>query len=197
MNADDMKSFAAILVLLALAGCSTDSRSSAFKPGSAVVRSVLGDVQYGNGGVWKRLRVNRELTNGDQIRTGHGSYVYIQVNGSTSTLVLVEDSELGLSEMMAQNALTTRTALEVGKGKILGKIKKLALDSSFHVRGGGVTLEISGGDFQMSAEGRVEAVNGEMTVQAGGKTYQLLTGEYFDAKKNEVGRLPAQPIILN
>jgi FecR-like protein len=196
MNADDMKPFAAILVLLALAGCSTDSRTPVLKPGSAIVRSVIGDVQYGSGGVWKRLRVNLELTNGTQIRTGHSSNVYLQVNGSTSTLKLEADTELDLEEMTGRNAAATRTALELRKGTVLGKVKKLSSESSFQVRGGGVTLEVRGGDFQMSDDGRVEAVNGEMTVRTGGQIHQLVDGQYFDPKKDEVGILPDRGIIL-
>jgi hypothetical protein len=160
-----------------------------------MVRSVHGDVQSENGGVWHPLRVNMFLTNGAQIRTGHGSCLYLQVNGVTSTLKLEEDTELDLKEMMVLRAGATRTALAVGKGTILGKVKKLSSESSFQVRSGEVTLEVHGKDFRMSSDGRVEAVSGEMAVQAGGKTYQLLTGEYFDPKNNEIGKLPVPEII--
>jgi len=193
MNADVMKPFAAILVLLALAGCSTDSRSPAFKPGSAIVRSVLGDVQYGNGGVWKRLRVNLELTNGTQIRTGRECVTYLQI-GRAATVKLEDYGELELTAIMVRHYSigrdATRTALELRKGTILGKVKQLSSESSFQVRSGGVTLEVHGTDFQMSADGRVEILTGDATVTSGGQTYQLADEEYFDPRNNEVGKLP-------
>lgn len=197
-----MKSFAAILVLLALAGCGTNSLTSWFKPepDGLTVRSVHGEVEYSNGGVWETLRVNMVFTNGAQIRTGHDSEVYFSV-GRSAVVKLTVDSELVLTAMMVQRHLfadSTRTVLELRQGAISGSVKKLARESSFQIRGGGLTVENRGGDLRMSADGRVEAVasvNGAVTVQAGGKAYPLQTGEYFDPKKNEVGKLPDRPII--
>jgi hypothetical protein len=157
---------------------------------------VHGEVQYANGEVWNNVRVNMQLTNGAQIRTSHNSEVYLQVNGVISTLKLFEDTELYLKEMMGQGAQATRTELELRKGTILGSVKKLSSESSFQVRGGGVTLTVRGGDFKLSDEGRVEAITGAITVRAGVKTCQLQSGEYFDSKKNEVGRLPEGPAII-
>jgi hypothetical protein len=192
-----MKSLAAILVLLALAGCGTNSRTSEFRPGSATVRAVIGEVQYWNGEVWDRLRVNLDLTNGSRIRTGPASRTYLSV-GRRATVKLFEGTEAELTAMMVRHHVgrdATRTVLELRQGSILGSIKESSPDSEFQVRSGAVTLDLRAGDFQFSAERRVQSIIGEMTVQASGKTYQLSTGEYFDLKKNEVGKLPS-PIII-
>jgi len=224
-----MKTLAAVLVLLALAGCSTESRPPAiipqlvsdsspfpefsiadsetagFKPAKAIVRAVLGEVQFGNGGAWDRLRINLELANGTLIRTGHGSSTYVQVNGFISTIRVTEDSELDLTEMMGRNtdatrtALedATRTALEVRKGTILGSVRRLSSESAFQVRGGGVTLKVHGTDFQMSAEGRADMITGAATVTSDGKSYKVTTGECFDPKKNEVFSVPYELIPVS
>jgi hypothetical protein len=139
-----------------------------------------------------------ELDNGAQIRTAHQSEVYLQVNGLTSTIKIVEDSQLDLTQMMVRhdgNATPTRTALEVRKGTILGSVKKFDADSSFQVRGSGVTLRILRGDFQMTAEGRVTMVTGEGIVTSGGKSHHLVTGQSFDPQKNEVGTMPEPEFI--
>ena len=214
-----MKTLAAILVLLACAGCSTHSQPQAFiaglvrdssrfpefsiaksessglRPAKAIVRSVLGDVQYGNGGVWNPIHLNMELTNGTLIRTGHGASTYLQVNGFTSTIKVNEDSELDLTEMMSRDTNATRTALDVRKGMILGSVKKLSPESSFQVRGGRVTLKVHGTDFQVSAEGWVTIVTGAAVVTSDGKSYHLTTGQSFYRKGNEVEQWPgAEPL---
>jgi hypothetical protein len=204
-----MRLLTAMLVLLAMAGCSTDSRTPApepesvsgafpafsiansqtagFKPQKAVVRSVKGDVQYSSGEDWKPLRVNQELTNGAQIRTLHAATVFLSVNSTNSALELVEDTEVNLMEMMmGSNGSSARTALELRRGKILGSVRTLSSDSTFQVRGGGAILKIHGTDFDMTDEGRVQLWTGTATVTFGGKTYQLRTGEYFDPKKKKV-----------
>jgi hypothetical protein len=193
-----MKSLAAILVLLALAGCSTDSRIPEFIPAGAIVRSVHGEVQYGNGKVWNRLRVNMDLTSGTQIRTGHDSETSFQIDPA-ARLILSADSEVDLTEMMVRRLkhdTSTRTTLELRQGAILGYGGKLSPESYFQIRGNGVTAEVRGGDFRLTADGSMEAVAGEMTVWTGGKTYQLHAGEFFDPKKNEVGRLPGPSIFV-
>jgi hypothetical protein len=217
-----MKSLAAILVLLAVAGCSTDSRAPAhpppahppepvsaaypdylgtnsqsegFAPVGAVVRSLHGDVQYGNGISWQPVRVNLMIPGGSRIRTGPGSDAYLSLAGTSATVKLTADSDVELASMMLRSqpgGNATRIALELHQGALLGSVKKLSAESAFQVRGGGVTMKLREGDFQMSAEGRVEAVRGAITVQAGEKTYQLQTGKYFDAKKDEVGKVPGE-----
>jgi hypothetical protein len=136
-----------------------------------------------------------DLTNGTAIRTGHGAATFIQVNGLTSMIKVTEDSELDLTEMMSRHTNETRTALEVRRGTILGAVRKLSPESSFQVRGGGVTLKVHGTDFEMSAEGRATIVTGAAIVTTDGKSYPLATGQYFDPKKNEVGNLPP-PIMF-
>lgn len=211
-----MKSFASLLVLLAaaVAGCSTTSRtefspsavagetqSPGFEPGGATVRSVHGEVQYGTGGAWDRLRVNMVLTNGVQVRTGHDAETYLSL-GRSATVKLTADSELDLEAMMVRRrifAQATRSAQELRKGAMLGSVKELSPESVFQIRSGGVTVEVRSADFSMEVGGNVVAVTGLVTVRAGGKTYQLRTGEYFDSKKNQVvrrsdGWVPDHPV---
>jgi hypothetical protein len=190
-----MKSLTATLVLLALAGCSTDSQTWEFQPGVVTVRSIHGEAQYGNGGVWDRLRVNMDLTNGVQIRTGHDSEVTFLV-GCSVGLKLTPDSELHFTAITVRHLvgwLETRTALELPHGTVLCVVKKLSPESSFQIRSGGFTVEVRKGDFLMSAEDKVEVVAGEITLLGGGKTLQLRSREYFDLKKNEIGRVPDGP----
>ena len=186
---------ASILLLLLLMGCSTDSLTPEFKPWGVPVRAIHGEVEYTSGGIWEPLRVNRVLTSGTQIRTGHNSEVLFLVGRSVG-LKLTADSEFDLSTLTAwhdRNWIATRTALELRRGTILCLVKKLSPESLFQIRGGGVTVDVRKGGFQMSADGSVVAVTGEIKVQAGEKTFQLRTGEFFDSKKNEIGRTPNRP----
>ena len=199
-----MKSFAAILVLAALAGCSTHSRTGVggpavsaqpttaeFKPdpNGVTVRSVHGEVQYKNGAVWDPLHANMVFTNGAQIRTGHDSEVYLGI-GRAAVVKLVEDSECNLEAMMVQRNTvhpdSTRTDMELRQGALLGSVKKTSPESSFQIRGGGLTVEDRGGDVAMNADGTVTAVSGEISVQAGGKRYRVRAGQSFDPRKNKV-----------
>ena len=201
---DTMKSFVAILVLAALAGCSTHSGTGVpgpadsaqpptteFKPdpNGVTVRSVHGEVQYKNGAVWDRLQANMVFTNGVQIRTGHDSEVYLGL-GRAAVVKLVEDSECNLEAIMVRRRIirpaTTRTGMELRQGTLLGSVKKLSQESSFQIRGGGLTAEVRGGDVAMKANGTVTAVSGEISVQAGAKTYKLRTGQSFDPQFNMV-----------
>jgi hypothetical protein len=208
-----MKSLGTALILMAVAGCGTDSRTPAqkpepaggsfqeysfanseaagFKPQRALVRSVDGEVQYFSGEAWKQLRPNQILTNGARIRTGRGASAYLSVNANISAMKLVEDSDLDLTEMMlGRDGAATQTALELRKGAVLGVVKTLPSGSSFQVRAGGVLLKIHGTEFQMRSDGWVGLGSGVATVTSGGKAWQLQTGMYFDPKKNEVGILP-------
>jgi predicted small lipoprotein YifL len=214
-----MKSFVAILALAALAGCSTHSRTGVpspavsaqpptteFKPDAngVTVRSVHGEVQYKNGAVWDRLEANMVFTNGVQIRTGHDSEVYLGL-GRAAVVKLVEDSECNLEAMMVQRHIilpaTTRTGIELRQGALFGSFKKLPPllpKSSFQIRCGGLTVEDRGGDVAMNADGTVRADSGEISVQAGGKTYTLRTGQSFDPKKNKVVSVSAgHPVDSN
>jgi len=103
---------------------------------------------------------------------------------------LTADSELDLTAMDADG---TVTALELRKGTILGSVKKLSPKATFQVRNGEFMLELRKGDFSMSAGGWVSAVKGEMTVRAGGKTYQLRTAHFFNPEKNEVVEILGSP----
>ena len=129
------------------------------------------------------------FTNGVQIRTGHDSEVYLGV-GRAAVVKLVEDSECNLEAMMVQRhtirSATTRTDMELRQGTLLGSVKKVSQESSFQIRGGGLTVEDRGGDVAVNADGTVTAVSGEISVQAGGKNYKLRTGQCFDPKKNKV-----------
>jgi hypothetical protein len=198
--AHDMKSLAAILVLLVFAGCSTNFRNPEFKPGGLPVRFIYGgDVQYWDGGGWDRLRVNMVLTNGAQIRTGHDAKVGF-LAGRSVIMLLSSDSKLDLAATTVRHLLhwdETRTVLELRQGTIQCIVKKLSPESSFQIRGGDVTVDVRKGDFQMSADGRVEAVAGELTVLAAAKTCLLRAGDYFDSRKGEVGKVPDLSAFLS
>jgi hypothetical protein len=216
-----VKSLAAFLVLLAVAGCSTDSRTPVLVPyypemgpftdflgnysqppvlkaQRATVRAVLGTVQQWNGEVWTDVHRNMELTNGTRIRTLDQSSVLLSVNGLTSSVKLTEDTELEIKETMGESAQAESwTVLELRKGTILGSVGKRSVYSSFQVRGGGIMAEVRIGEFQMSAEGRVEVNTGAVSVTADGRTLRLRRGVYFDAITNEVGRSPDPPPLAS
>jgi hypothetical protein len=211
----NVKSLPAILVLLALAGCSTDSPNSESKPESVTVAEAQpmvqstniftpstasiwvaaahSDAQYLNGAVWEVLAPNMAFTNGVQLRTGRDSWVDFAI-GRVAYLRLSADAELVLPPV---DVATMRIVLELRRGTILGYVKRLPQESLFQVHGGELTLEPCGGDFVMEYAGKVGALTGEMTVRLQGKTYQLRTGQCFDPKSYDIGALPRKFLDLN
>jgi hypothetical protein len=140
-----------------------------------------------------------DLTNGAQIRTGHDSEVGFAV-GYSAIIKLGSDSELGFARLTARPDLgrdAIRTALVLWRGEVQCIVKKLPPESSFQIRAGEVTVDVRKGDFQLSADGSVEAIAGAPTVLAAGKTYLLRAGEYFDSKKCEVGKIPNLALVVS
>jgi len=98
--------------------------------GSAQVKAV--------GGNWVPAQVGMVLAQGYILKTAANSKAVLKLNGSgeTATVVVNPDSQLLLSELLADKAKgTEKTLLDLAVGKILIKAQKLhGPDSKFEVK---------------------------------------------------------------
>lgn len=152
-----MKQIKTILVcglVLALTGLTTMLvAAGGERHTKAIVRSVHGKVQYQTeGGQWKPLRVNQELTEGTLMKSEAGADAYLQVNGLTSTVKLTESTTITLKKMLATGAgmsADTSTDLKLDDGTVLGSVRKLSANSDYQVTVPNGVAGIRGTDFEV------------------------------------------------
>ncbi|MGD0413349.1 MAG: FecR domain-containing protein [Verrucomicrobiota bacterium] len=163
-------------LVLALTGLTTLLvAAGAQKDQKAIVRSVVGDVQYQVDGMgpFLALRVNMELNPKTVLKSGRGASAYLQVNGVTSVVKLTENTTVTLSTMTATGPgldADKSTDLKLDGGTILGQVKKLSANSDYKVTVPNGVAGIRGTDFQVT----VTVQNGTVTV-----TFTSQTGTIF------------------
>ena len=142
----------AVLAAVLVVGCvSTRSKNSL---GSAHVVGVDGDVAYSINGPFFPLRVNMLPHSGTTIKTGRDSFIYLHVNGRTSTIKISADSEVELTKMETSRVgagASTKTILTLKIGEISGSVKKLSANSGYEIHTPNGVAAIRGTDFQISA----------------------------------------------
>jgi ferric-dicitrate binding protein FerR (iron transport regulator) len=156
-----------LTTLLVAAGAQRDQK--------AIVRSVVGDVQYQVDGVgpFFALKVNMELNPKTVLKSARGASAYLQVNGLTSTVKLDENTTVTLATMTATGPgldADKSTDLKLDGGTILGSVKKLSANSDYKVTVPNGVAGIRGTDFQVT----VTVLNGTLTV-----TFTSHTGTIF------------------
>lgn len=108
------------------------------------------------GGVWSNATKGMVLNQGDTIRAAKGASALLNLdgNGQTATVELKENSEMELSEMVADEQKgAQRTLLDLSLGNILIKAKKLHSEqSSFEVKTPTSVVAVRGTTFAVSVE---------------------------------------------
>jgi len=105
-------------------------------PGKAAARTVHGHATCSFEGKSRDLKVNMVLEAGATIATGPDSYVYLNVNGMTSSIRLSADTTLILKTMDRigpRHEGDTETMLVLQVGSVLGHVPKLSANSKYEI----------------------------------------------------------------
>jgi len=158
----------AICSLAILASQLATNVQAQVQQGKAVVRAIQGTADYSvAGGPWQKLNVGKVLTSGAIVKTAAGSYVdlFLGVNGPV--VRVTESTELGLDTLLFEQTGTEtviETKLDLRNGRILGNVKKLAAASKYEVKTPVSTVGIRGTEYNISADGTVHCISGEILV---------------------------------
>lgn len=138
------------------------------KDGNATVRAVRGTADYSTGGgTWEKLTVGKVLSSGATIRTGGESEVDLFLRQNGPVVRVTPDSTLGLDTLLFEETgdeTIIQTKLDLKNGRILGNVKKLAAASKYEVQIPNGVVGIRGTDYDISANGVVRVVTGEVQV---------------------------------
>jgi hypothetical protein len=150
-----IQTITAYLVVLVLAGVSSlKSAEPGHVPGKATVRSVSGACTYTDtSGMAHKLRVNMELDAGATISTGPDSFVYLNINGLTSSVRVGSETSMSIPTMERIGAARdsdTVTMLDLRTGGIEGNVKKVAANSQYEIKTPHGVAGIRGTDFNIT-----------------------------------------------
>jgi len=186
-----MKRFNSILAGLVaavglLALSSTVQAAAASHDTKATVRSVTGEASYSiNGGSsWMPLHPNTELDPSAVLKTGADGQVDLQVNGRTSTVRIVANTTMTLTKMEAAGMMggDTETQLDIANGQVLGSVKKISGDSTYHIGTPRGVAGIRGTDFSVQV---TQQANGSFTV-----TFTSVTGQVIVVANIRIAGVP-------
>jgi hypothetical protein len=207
-----IQTFAAYLVVLALAGVSSlKSAEPGHVVGKAIVRTISGAATYTSPtGMTGALRVDMHLDPGTTITTTPDSYVYLNINGLTSAVRVGADTTLAIPTMdrvgPAQDS-DTETMLDLKNGEIAGNVKKVSGNSTYEIKTPHGVAGIRGTDVGVVAvllptgeyKCTFTSVTGQLIVSAVVGTETLVktlnTGESWTPGYGDVGPTPFE--ILN
>jgi hypothetical protein len=148
------QAIAAYLVVLALSGAVTLKSAEPGKvQGKALVRTVHGTATYSVGGVAMPLKANMELEAGTLITTGPDSYVYVNINGISSSVRVAADTTMAITTMNcigSEREGDTETMLDVKAGSILGNVQKVSANSTYEIKTPHGVAGIRGTDFEIT-----------------------------------------------
>jgi hypothetical protein len=159
------------------------------KAGRAVVRAIRGSARVAvNGGEWAPLKVNTVLRSGHVIQTSKESNVdlFLGVNGpvvrvTSDTILYIE--KLAYKQVGQETVIDTQ--LNLRSGRILGNVRKLAMDSVYEIKTPAGIAGVQGTEYDISADGRVTVLSGVVIfayIDAVNGTIQTVTlgqGETF------------------
>jgi hypothetical protein len=128
---------AACFFVFALAGVSSlKSEEPRRVPGKIFVRAVHGQATYSREGTSHDLKANTTLDAGVTITTGPDSYVYVDVNGTTSSVRIAAETILALKtvdRVGPRREGETETMLVLQVGSVLGRVPKLPANSKYEI----------------------------------------------------------------
>jgi hypothetical protein len=136
--------------------------------GKAVVRNVSGTAEYSDtGGGWQTLQTGKVLGPGASVRSGVNSQVHLFLGDNGPDVYLLSDTTLGLEKLEIDRTgvdMVIQTMLNLQKGTIQGRVKKLAAASKYEVKTPYTVVGVREGEYQISADGKTSAIVGALMV---------------------------------
>jgi ferric-dicitrate binding protein FerR (iron transport regulator) len=169
--------------------------------GTATVRAVRGTADYSDGsGQWKSLRVGKVLKQGSIIRTAADSQVDLFLKDNGPVVRVTESTQLGLDRLTYERTpieTVIDTGLDLKSGRILGNVKKMAEASKYEVETPNGVAGIRGTEYDISADGKVSVVSGQVvvvTIRPGQPpvTSVVNAGQTFSPSTGQVTATPPQ-----
>ena len=207
-----------ILSGIALALVST-ADAQTVNQGVAMVIRIKGAARCKIAGVWYPLKVGAALNPGTliQTETNKGSYVDIifgetntpmpsftastlayQPNADQNVVRIWEDSALGiekLTSLQTGSDVVTETQLDLQRGHIFGKVKKMSAASRYEVKIPNGVAGIRGTVYELYALGLIRVLVGSAVMSFVGPDGQVRTQvvmglQQYDARTGELTPLP-------
>jgi len=141
------------------------------------------------GGSWQTAKLNQELNEGDKIMTAEKSRAVI-VFYSGHSAVVGPDSSMAVKE-----ANSSSTGLDLFKGKLRSKVKKLSPGQAYKIETPQAVCAVRGTDFEVNVGGEKTKVRVfEGVVEAKeiftGEKVTVAAGQYSEVRQNEK---PSEP----
>ena len=131
--------------------------------GKAVVRAVRGSAQYSAGKKWRPLKKEQILKVGDKVRVDANSQVDIFLAKNGSVVRVTELTTLEIERLTVATDGTnsvTETQLSLPSGRIMGHIYRPVTNSFYRVRIPLGVVQLPGGEFDLTASGRLQLISG-------------------------------------
>jgi hypothetical protein len=174
---------------------SAGSAQAAPQENTAKVRAVRGSANYSTdrGANWKTLKVGASLKQNSVIRTAPGSSVDLFLNENGPTVRVTENTTMGIDRLTIDRTggdNVIETQLDLRAGRILGNVRPLAAASKYEVKTPQGVAGIRGTKYDISADGTVKVVEGQIVV-----VYILSDGTAKTATVNagQTARPPTAP----
>jgi hypothetical protein len=192
----------ACALALTLAGVTAlHAAEEGLKQGKAIVRSCHGIVQYQTqpNGAWLPVKVDMKFSAGVTVRTGPDGSADINVNGTSSTVRMTNNTTLQIPTMSyvgSRQEGDTTTMLNLETGTVIGNVRKISANSRYEIMSPHGVAGIRGTDFAVEVihlpDGNVrvtfDSITGIITVSAviNGVTvtHTLTTGMRWEIGKN-------------
>jgi uncharacterized protein YaiE (UPF0345 family) len=193
--------------------------------GNATVLRIKGSARYTTGNnVWEPLKVGAQLPPGSVIQTGldKGSFVDLALNNSgkpapvrggtmgggsgahqpmaqQDVVRVGEDSLLGIDRLTSLETgadVINETQLDLKKGRVTGKVKKMSAASKYEVKIPNGVVGVRGTTYNITADGVIQVTAGSVVVAWVGsdgstKTQVVMAGEQFDIRTGQITRIAA------
>ncbi len=147
--------------------------SSACFAGVAKLVEINGNVKYVKSGQedWRAAAAGIELNIGDKLKTGAESHANIIFQAGHSAF-------LGASSMMVVNISDkNKTNLDLFKGKLRSKVRKLSKDQAYKITTPQAVCAVRGTDFDVSVIGKITKV---MVYEGVVEAKEIITGAKLD-----------------
>ena len=214
MQKGSVKTFAALLTLAAVAGCSTTAPlpkaesprlaavhvPAALNFESIVIRAVHGQMQYWNGNSWAGLRPNLVLSNGVQIRPGADSCADL-FGGPCASMRLTADHNQNVKAFLVHWGRRLQAAPTAGSSAgdaLSSSAPAPCAPASAQIPAGEAPGSSGPAEVAIGTDGKVRVIAGELTLMGDGKTHLLRVGQCFDAITGEVhGGIRSKPALTS
>ncbi|MFC2061636.1 FecR domain-containing protein [Elusimicrobiota bacterium] len=152
----------------------------------AVVSEIEGELSYRSTEMqdWASVSAGQELDTGDRLKTGDKATAIINFNAGHSA-VMNENSE-----MVIRSAMKEKTNLDLFKGKLRSKVKKLTGEQAYIIETPQAVCAVRGTDFTVSVKKNMTKIRVyEGVVEAKelitGKKLEISAGQSSDIMKNK------------